>query len=173
MNELADLVTVFRSMDLTAKDDSEAVVEMLRGEGLNPVILDDSAPGVPAGTYEVRTPANEAARAEELIAEIPPPGETELVDDSAALDLETIYHSEGNATAEIEAMGIKQVLAASGIEAVIVGDAVLPNMPFEVRVARELVEEAKRVLADAERSGPADADEAELAGETQRASLEG
>ena len=85
------------------------------------------------------------------------------LDPTAHLDLETISSHAG----EMEAMSIKAVLAASGIEAVIVGDAVLPNFPFEVRVARDRVEEAKQLVAEAEAAGPAAAEEAERAGEAQ------
>jgi hypothetical protein len=91
--------------------------------------------------------------------------EVEEVDDSPELDLETVFHSEGVAMGEVQAMGIKNVLEANGISAVIVGDSVLPNFPFEVRVAREQVEHAKAVMEEARRAGPAAADEAEQSGE--------
>ena len=86
---------------------------------------------MPEGVFEVRVPAADAARAEELIAENPLPDEAEEVDPSSALDLETI----ASATSEMEAMGIKNLLDSNGIAAVLVGDSVLPNFPFEVRVA--------------------------------------
>ncbi len=82
------------------------------------------------------------------------------------LDLETISSHSG-VTAEMEAMSVKGLLEASGIEAVIIGDAVLPNFPFEVRVAGDRAEEARRLVADAEAAGPAAAEEAERAGEAQ------
>jgi hypothetical protein len=47
----------------------------------------------------------------------------------------------------------------------IVGDPRFPNLPEEVRVAREHVTQAKRVIADAITAGPAAAAEAEAAGE--------
>ncbi len=43
----------------------------------------------------------------------------------------------------MEAMGIKNLLESNGIAAVLVGDSVLPNFPFEVRVARDQVERAR------------------------------
>ena len=52
-----DLVTVYRSMDATAKEDCDAIVDLLSAAGFSPVVLDDKAPGVPEGTYEVRVPA--------------------------------------------------------------------------------------------------------------------
>lgn len=149
-------------MDADAKEDAECVIELLRDAGIQAVLEDDSAPGVPEGVFEVRVPAADAARAEELIAENPPPEEAEEVDPSADLDLETIV----SATSEMEAMGIKNLLESNGIAAVLVGDSVLPNFPFEVRVARDQVERARILIADAEVRGPAAAAEAELESES-------
>ncbi len=159
-NEL-DLITVFRSMDASAKDDAENILEMLTDAGLEAVLLDDSSPGVPEGVFEVQVPSAEAARAEELIAENPPPEDAEQVDDSPALDLETI----ASAASEMEAMSIKNLLDANDIAAVLVGDSVLPNFAFEVRVARDQAERARILIADAEKIGPAAAEEAERASE--------
>ncbi|MGI8742651.1 MAG: putative signal transducing protein [Bryobacteraceae bacterium] len=169
MTEASQLVTVYRSMEPEAKEDCETIVSLLTAEGLAPVILDDTAPGVPEGVYEVCVPANQAAKAEDVIDSNPLPDEVEDVDNSEELDLEPIYHSEGNAMAEVEAVGIKNVLESNGIAAVIVGDSVLPNLAFEVRVAREQVERAKTLLEEARRAGPAAADEAERAGEEEPA----
>ncbi len=160
-NEL-DLIAVYRSMDADAKEDAECIVELLRDAGIQAVLDDDSAPGVPEGVFEVRVPAADAARAEELIAENPPPEEAEEVDPSSDLDLETIV----GATSEMEAMGIKNVLESSGIAAVLVGDSVLPNFPFEVRVARDQAARARILIADAEARGPAAAAEPELEAES-------
>src|SRR5271154_655779 len=123
MNSPVDLVTVYRSMDATAKEDCEVVTEMLSSNGFSPVVLDDSAPGVPEGVYEVRVPASQAGKAEELIAEHPLPDEVEEVDDSSQLDLETIFHADGT-LAEVESQEIKNVLEASGIAAFVVGNSV-------------------------------------------------
>ena len=152
-------------MDQSSEEDCETIASLLTAEGLSPVILDDEAPGVPEGVYEVRVPAHEAAKAEEVVANNPLPDEVAEVDDAHELDLETIYHSEGSSTSEVEAIGIKNVLEANGIAAVIVGDSVLPNFPFEVRVAREQAERAKALIEEVSKAGPAAADEAELAGE--------
>jgi regulator of protease activity HflC (stomatin/prohibitin superfamily) len=169
MTDASPLVTVYRSMDPEAQEDCETIATLLTAEGLSPVILDDTAPGVPEGVYEVCVPPNEAAKAEEVIASNPLPDEVEEVDEASELDLEPIYHSEGNPTAEVEAIGIKNVLEANGIAAVIVGDSVLPNLAFEVRVAREQVERAQSLLAEARAAGPAAADEAEQASEEEPA----
>src|ERR1700683_788021 len=160
MSVSSDPVTVYRSMDATAKEDCQVIVDMLTAEGLSPVILDDSAPGVPEGTFEVQVPADQLRKADELIAENPLLDDVEEVDDSSELDLETIYHADGT-LAEVESMEIKNVLEASGIAAVVVGNSVLPTMSFEVRVARDQTERAREVLNEAEAGGPAAADEAE------------
>ena len=71
---------MYRSMDADANEDAECIVELLTDAGIQAVLLDDSAPGVPEGVFEVRVPAADAARAEELIAENPLPEEAEEVD---------------------------------------------------------------------------------------------
>jgi hypothetical protein len=160
-NEL-DQIAVYRSMDADAKEDTECILELLTDAGIQATLLDDSAHGVPEGVFEVRVPAPDAARAEELIAENPIPDEAEEVDPSTELDLETI----ASATDEMEALSIKNLLDSNGIAAVLVGDSVLPNLRFEVRVARDQVERARILIADAETIGPAAAEEAELESES-------
>jgi hypothetical protein len=162
VNSELDLVTVYRSMDADAKEDTECLIELLTDAGIKAVLVDDSAPNVPKGVYEVRVPAADSARAEEVIAENPLPDETAEVDPSSDLDLETI----AGAASELEATSIKNLLDASGIASVLVGDSVLPNFPFEVRVARDQVEPARALIADAEAKGPAAAEEAELESES-------
>ncbi len=157
-----DLVTVYRSMDADAAEDTECIVELLTDAGIQAVLQDDSAPGVPEGVFEVRVPAADAARAEEIIAENPLPEEAEELDPSSDLDLETI----ASAASEMEAMGIKNFLDANGIAAVLVGDSVLPNFPFEVRVAHDQADRARILVADAEKTGPAAAAEGELESES-------
>jgi hypothetical protein len=155
-------------MDATAKEDCEVIVEILTAEGLSPVMRDDSAPGVPEGTFEVQVPADQLQKAEQLIAENPLADEVEEVDDSPDLDLETIFHADGT-LAEVESMEIKNLLEASGIAAVVVGNSVLPTMSFEVRVARDQVERAREVVKEAQAAGPAAAEEAEALFESQTA----
>ncbi|HEV2689331.1 MAG TPA: DUF2007 domain-containing protein [Bryobacteraceae bacterium] len=165
MSDSAELVTVYRSMDATAKVDCETIVDMLAAEGIRATILDDSAPGVPAGAFEVQVAASDAARAEKRIDEDPLPDEVEEVDDSPGLDLETIFQAIGT-TAEMQADGIKNVLEANGIATVMVGDSVLPYLPFEVKVARDQAERARELIAEAQALGSAAADEAEMESES-------
>jgi Putative prokaryotic signal transducing protein len=159
-----ELVTVYRSMDAAAKEDCETIVEILSDRNISAVMLDDSAPGVPAGAFEVCVPAADSARAEAIIAENPLPGEVEEVDDSGDLDLETIFRSD-DAAAEVEALAIKGLLEADGIAAALVGDSVLPNLGFEVKVARDQAENARKLIAEAEAEGPAAAEDEELESE--------
>jgi len=159
------MVTVYRSMDADAAEDADYILELLTDAGIRAVLLDDSAPGVPEGVFEIQVPAPDAARAEEVIADNPlaeDDEEAEEVDPSSELDLETI----ASATSELEAMSIKNLLDSNDIAAVLVGDSVLPNFPFEVRVARDQAERARILIANAEQTGPAAAEEAERASES-------
>jgi hypothetical protein len=166
MTASSDLITVYRSMDAGAKEDCEAILEMLNEEKISAVMVDDSAPGVPEGTYEVRVPAGDAARAEKLIDENPLPDEVEEVDDSSDLDLETVFHAEGSSvTAEMEAMSVKNMFESNGIAAVLIGDSVLPNFPFEVKVAREHAQRARQLLKEVENQSPQATEELEAESE--------
>jgi hypothetical protein len=149
-------------MDADAADDADCVVELLTDAGIQAVLLDDSAPGVPEGVFEVRVPAADVSRAEEIIAENPLPEEGEELDTSSGLDLETI----ASAASEMEATSMKNLLESNGLTAVLVGDSVLPNFPFEVRVAHDQVERARLLIANAEAEGPAAAEAAELESES-------
>lgn len=161
MAEATDLVTVFRSADESAEEDAMAISELLSSSGLTPTVVNDAAPGVPAGAWEVHVPFAEVAQAEQLIADAPLPDE-DLIEasDSPSLDTETVFVG-----SEMEVTGVRGVLEASGIATVTVGDAVLPNFAFEIRVAKEHVAKAKALIAEAEAAGPAAAEEAERATE--------
>lgn len=149
-------------MDADAKDNCEEIVEILEDAGIEAVLMDDSEPGVPEGVFEVRVPAASAAAAEKLIAEDSPEEEVREADPSSSLDLETI----ASAASEMEAMGIKSVLESNDIAAVLVGDSVLPNLSFDVRVARDQAARARQLLTDIEAAGPQSAEEAELESES-------
>ncbi len=159
-----ELVTIFRSADTDAKEEAAAVAETLQQEGIAPTLVDDSAPGVPEGVWEVRVPPSDRGRAEELVATMNDEDEEEI-DESHALDLETVF-STGSGSTEMEAQTIQNILQANGIEAVVVGGTPIPSTGQEVQVAREHVTEAQRLIAEALASGPAAADEGEAATET-------
>jgi hypothetical protein len=148
MSSKADLVTVYRSMDADAKTDCETLRDLLAGHEIAAVVLDDDAPGVTEGTFEVRVPTAEAAIAENLIARNPLPDAANQVDPSSNLDLETVFRGEGGG--ELEALTIQGFLESNGIATVLTGDAVLPNLSFELKVARSQAQTARRLIAEAE-----------------------
>jgi hypothetical protein len=77
-------------------------------------------------------------------------------------DLETIFHVEGSSTGEIEALAIKNLLESNRIAVIMVGDSVLPNLPFEIKVARYDAVRARQLIAEARSAGAAAAEAAEL-----------
>jgi hypothetical protein len=80
--------------------------------------------------------------------------------ESPRYDAEPIWTGMGP-SAELEATNIQRLLEASGIEAFVNGFSQIPSVEFEILVARENVEKARQVIADALASGPAAAEEAE------------
>jgi hypothetical protein len=153
-------------MDADAKEDAEVIMDLLTDAGIPATLRDDSARGVPEGVFEVQVPARYSARADELIAENPLPEEAEKVDTSSNLDLETVFRSEASPSSEMEALGVKAMLESNGIGTVLVGDSVLPNLAFEVRVAHDQARRARALIAEAEKLGPTAADEEELESES-------
>ncbi len=163
MNSDQEQVVVYRSADPSAKDEVHDVYDLLADAGLSPVIVDDSAPGVPLGAFEVRVPAEQAAKAEEIIraAEESP---AEKGDASHDLDPVTIFSAIG-ATAEVEALGVRSVLEANGIPTVFISPPQYPNLRFVVKVPRKHLDLARKILAEAQEAGPEAAEEAERADE--------
>jgi hypothetical protein len=157
-------VVVFRSADEAAGEDAAKIREMLSEQGVPAELADDSAAGVPAGAWEVRVAAEDQARAEELIAGFEPEDEFADADPSDDLDEVTVFQSAGG-TSEMEAASVQALLEASGISAALVDDARFPNLGQEVRVAKDQVDTAKQLIADALAAGPAGAEEAEESGE--------
>ena len=159
-------VTVFRSADESAEEDARAIGELLAANGIKAAVLDDSALEVPTGAWEVRVASGQAAEAERLIAQAPlPEDELTEVDTSADLDMETVFQASAGTTQELEANAVASLLEGAGIATVTVGDSVLPNLGFEVRVAKEHAERARELIREAQASGPSAADEAERATE--------
>ncbi len=162
----AELTTVFRSLDERAREQALLVHERLSAAGLGSVILDDSAPGVVEGTYEVRVPAAQTAQAEQLLSADPALAEGSVseyspVDPSHELDMVTVFESRA-ATAEMEATTVESLLRANNIDAMVVGSPTLPVLRFVVRVPRTQQEQARQIIAEAQAAGPAAAEEAAL-----------
>ncbi len=162
----ADMVTIFRSADEDAEEDARAVHELLKDEGIDSVLLDDSAPGVPSGAWEVQVPPAFTTLAEQRIAQARLPDEDLTnVSDSPQFDAETVFQASSGPSAEFEALSVKSVLEASGIAAIITGDSVLPNLSFEVKVAKDQADHAREVIRQAEAVGAQAAEEEERATE--------
>jgi hypothetical protein len=162
---MSSQITVFRSADESASEDATDVQSMLVEEGIPATLLDDSAPEVVEGTYEVRVDAENQARAELLISRFLDQSEAKEGDPSESLDLVTVFRAAGSSN-EMEALSVQSVLEAGGISAFVVGDSRYPIFPQQVRVAREDETKAKQLIEEALAAGPAGAEEAEASTET-------
>jgi len=168
MAEESELVTVFRSSDPNAEEQAEVACEMLVSAGFDAEVFDDSTPGVPAGAYEVRVPSAQQAAAEQLI-DAQKDFSPKPLDRSHDLDMVTVFASDAP-NAEMLASAIRSILSAQDIPSVLVSGTMFPSLPYEVRVPKIRLEEARRAIAAAEEAGPAAAEEAEReteAGENQ------
>jgi hypothetical protein len=90
--------------------------------------------------------------------------ESESIDTSHDLDMVTLFSS-SNHDAEMEALAINSILQANGIPSIVVGTSTIPVLDFQVQVPKADLEQARRVLAEAQAAGPAAASEAEAASE--------
>jgi hypothetical protein len=88
------------------------------------------------------------------------------IDPSHDLDMVPLYFSQ-TIEAASEAEILRGILSANGIPAVMTNEAPgFPNLGYILRVPRERVEEAKRLIAEQQAAGPEAAAEAEE--ETER-----
>lgn len=78
--------------------------------------------------------------------------------------------SSSNHDAEMEAMTIRGILDASGIQAMIVGPSVLPNLEFQVQVPEHMLSQAQEIIDEARAAGPAAAIQGEAEGEAWNSS---
>lgn len=157
---VVETVTVFRSADQSAEDDAKAVLNLLLDNGIEAQLVDDKAPGVMEGVWEVRVSAAAEAPATQLIATNPIEDEFANPSESHDLDMVTVFRSAGTGN-ESESMLVKGLLESNGIQAIIIADARFPNLSEHVRVPRADETEAKRLIANALAVGPNAADEAE------------
>jgi len=74
-------------------------------------------------------------------------------DTSHELDMETVFISETH-NSEMQALEVQSLLEAQGIPTVVVSVSQFPSCPYEVRVPRARLEEARAVIAAAEEAGP-------------------
>jgi hypothetical protein len=159
-----ETVTVFRSADPSAESDATAVLNLLKAHGIAASLIDDKAPGVPQGAYEVHVAAADQAPAEALISTHPIEDEFSNPDESSDLDMVTVFRSAGSGT-ESEAMVVQGLLESNGVEALLMADSRFPNLSEHVRVPRNQVTDAKRLIANALAAGSAGAEEAEAGSE--------
>jgi hypothetical protein len=89
------------------------------------------------------------------------------VDPSHAFDMVPVYSSLA-VDAEMEADVIHGVLESNGIPSMVIRATGLSPLGFEVQVPRARLEEAERMIAEAEAAGPEAAAEAEAASEESR-----
>lgn len=160
------MATVFRAADAASREQAETISEYLRQNGLDATLMGDDAPGVVVGTWEVRVPASDAARADEWLAasglleervETAAPAQGDASHD---FDLVTIFSAEA-AEAEMEALSIKALLEANEIPVVMVGTPQIPSLRFSLQVPRSRAEDAAQVVREAQLAGPQAAEEAE------------
>lgn len=157
---------MFRSADESAQEDATSVAQLLNDAGIAARLLDDSAPGVPQGAWEVCVARADSARADALIATHPVEDEFAHPDESHDLDMVTVFRTgPGETSGDTEAMTVKGLLDAAGIPAVLVADARYPNFPEQVKTPRSRAGDARRVIAEALADGPAAADEGEAESE--------
>jgi hypothetical protein len=85
-------------------------------------------------------------------------------DTSEGLDLVAVFFSDEH-DAQTKVQVVRGLLEAGGVPAFIVGNTALPNLPFEVRVPRARLEEARFLIAESEAAGVSGAEEAERSSE--------
>jgi hypothetical protein len=90
-----------------------------------------------------------------------------LIDPSHEFDMVPVYVSQA-VDAEMEADVIHGVLESNGIPSMVVRATGYPVLGVEVHVPRARVEEAERLIDEAEEAGPEAAAEAEAASEESR-----
>lgn len=156
MPDNAEFITVFRSADPTAEQDAADARARLAEAGIDAIVLGDDAPGVVEGTWEVRVSPSDQARADAVLAEpTPKPEDEDEVSEegmSHDLDFVSIFSAQG-IEAEMEAISIQSVLEANGIPCTVIGSAQIPSLPFEVRVPKSRLEEARSLLEEVRQAG--------------------
>jgi hypothetical protein len=151
-------ITVFRSGDPSAQADATAAREYLTQAGIQAILLGDDAAGVIEGTWEVRVPPSDRARAEAILEARPvaelEEDETQVPQEGLSHDLDFVsfYGSRAN-DAEMEAVMIQSILESNGIPCVLIGSAQYPPLGYEVRVPKSRLEEAVALVEAARQSG--------------------
>jgi hypothetical protein len=171
MPEDSERVPVFRSADPDALEKAEEMQDLLLDAGFSAVIVDSATEGVPPGAFEVRVPTLQQADAQKLIDTQPAVPIAESPDPSQGLDMVPVFASD-SADAELLAAGICSILEGQDIPFLVVGGSMFPSLPFEVKVPKNRLEEARRAITEAEEAGPAAADEGERESEGESGASE-
>ena len=158
MTEETEFITVFRSGDPSAEGDATAAREFLTQAGIQAILLADDAPGVIEGTWEVRVPPSDRARAEAILEARPsePEDESQVPTEGLShnLDFVTLFSSPASG-AESEAVLIQSILESNGIPCVMISGSQYPSFGFEVRVPKSRLEEAVALVEESRQSGAA------------------
>jgi hypothetical protein len=85
-------------------------------------------------------------------------GDMAQADPSSVLDPVTVWQGLGTEV-EFRATAIEGMLTAAGIQPIVVGTRAIPTLPFKIQVAREQAGRAVQLIAAAEATGAAAADE--------------
>jgi hypothetical protein len=156
MTDESQFITVFRSGDPTAKQDAEnARVRLVKG-GIQAIVLGADAPGVVEGSWEVRVPPVDRARAEALV-DLPGPqaeDESEVSTEGQSHDLDFVNLATFDGPgAEMQSTLLRSALEGNGIPCAVIGISQIPSLGFEVRVPKTRLEEALTIVAGADQSG--------------------
>jgi hypothetical protein len=83
------------------------------------------------------------------------------------VDLVPVLEADGTPLeiTEMEAASLQSLLTANGIEAVIAGAEMMPNLPYRIQVPSDQARQAAEIIAEARAAGTEGAEEAERAGE--------
>ena len=88
----------------------------------------------------------------------------DVMDTSHSLDMVPLYNSL-TVDADMEADVIRGLLESNGVPSIVVHADQFPPLGYEVQVPRARLEEARRLIAEAQAAGPEAAAEAEQASE--------
>jgi hypothetical protein len=150
------LITVFRSGDPSAEADAIAARDCLTQAGIPAVLLGEDTPGVIEGTWEVRVPPSDRARAEAILDSqaCEPEDESQMPQEGLSHDLDFVsFFGSQAADSEMEAIMIQSILESNDIPCVVVGSSQYPSLGFEVRVPKSRLKEAVAAVEAARQSG--------------------
>lgn len=86
---------------------------------------------------------------------------------SDSVDLVPVLEADGTPleVSEMEAASLQSLLEANGIDSVLAGAEMMPNLPYRIQVPSDQAKQAAEIIAEARSAGAEGAEEAERAGE--------